>query len=62
MDLSLIQIFVLNIRMALDALDGVAVFILGEALRAQGHALIELYIVADDAGFANDHALSLIHI
>ena len=45
-----------HIRMALTALHQVAVFVLLEALGAQGHALIQLYMMANVAGLADYHA------
>ena len=38
-----------------DALDGVAVFVEWETLRSESDTLIELYVVADDAGGTDDN-------
>ena len=45
-----------DVRMALDALDGVAVFVQLEALCAERDALIELHVLADGRRFADDDA------
>ncbi len=51
---------VLNVGMALDALDGVAVFIEREAFCAQRHTLIQLDVGADGARFADYHARAVV--
>ena len=45
-----------DVRMALDTLDGVAVFVQLEALCAKRDALIELHVLADGRRFADDDA------
>ena len=47
---------VADVRMALDSLDGVAVFVQLKALRAERDALIELHMLADGRRLADDDA------
>ena len=47
--------------MAWNALDGVAVFIEWETLGTQCHALIELHVVAYDAGSPYHHTCAVIY-
>ena len=49
-----------DVRMALDALNGIAVFIQLKALRAERYALIELDMIADHRRFADDDAGSVV--
>ena len=46
--------------MAGNALDGVSVVVKREALGSQSDTLIELHVVADDAGSANHHTRSMV--
>ena len=51
---------VLEDGMAVDALDGVALCVEREALGAEGDALVELHVVAEDAGGADDNACAMV--
>ena len=47
-------------RMALDMFDGPAVFVERKAFGSEGYALVELDVVADVAGFADDYTGSVV--
>lgn len=47
-------------RVAVDALDGVALLVKGEALGTEGDALVELHVVAEDAGGTDYHACAVV--
>ena len=49
-----------DIRMALDALDGIAVFIGIKAFGAKRYALIQLDMAADYRGFPDDNARAVV--
>ena len=49
-----------HIGMALAALHQIAIFILLEALGAQGYALIQLHMMSDVAGLADYHAGTMV--
>ena len=51
---------VFNDRVTRNALDGVALLVERETLGSERHALIELHVVSDDAGLADDHARSMV--
>src|SRR5690606_14780933 len=51
---------VLDDRVARQAFFQLAVFARRETLGAQGHHLVEPYAVADDGGFADDHARAMV--
>ena len=46
--------------MAGNTLDGLAVFVQREALGTEGHTLVQLYVVADDAGLADYHTRTMV--
>ena len=46
--------------MTRNALDGVALLVEWETLGSERHALIELHVVSEDAGLADDHARSMV--
>ena len=46
--------------MAGNTLDGLAVFVQREALGTEGHTLVQLHVVADDAGLADYHTRTVV--
>ena len=51
---------VADLRVPVDALDGVAVFADREALGSERDALVKLYVVADYGGFTDDDACAVV--
>ena len=51
---------VLDLGVTLDSLDDITMLILLEATCAEGDAVVELHTVSDDAGFADNHAGTVI--
>ena len=51
---------VLELWMPLNALDGKSALIRDERLRAQGHTLVDLDVIADAGGFTDDNACAVI--
>ena len=47
-------------RVARNALDRVAVLVEWEALGTEGDTLVELHVVADDAGGSDDHTRAMV--
>lgn len=52
---------VFQYRMAGDTLDGIALFVAGEALGTQSHSLIQFHMVADDTRGSDDHTRTMVN-